>query len=127
MPIRQDPQTKHWYYRFHKGRRFYKGGFRTAEQARQAEIRHLNLILEGGANLDRPAKDLTVTEAGQLFFENHSLKHKRSWKNDRARIRVVSQFFGNKPMKEVTPEDVERCLDYVQKKYKLMDTTRNHD
>jgi hypothetical protein len=94
MPIRQDSRTKRWYYRFYRGRSYFNGGFRTHEQAKEAERRRLNQVVDGRTNLERPAKDLTLAEAGQMFFENHARKNKRSWKSDRARIASLSEYFG---------------------------------
>src|SRR5439155_2855220 len=81
---------------------------------------------EHGANPERPAQDLTLAEDGRLFFENHSKRNKRSWKNDRARVKIVARFFGKKLMKDVTPEELESFLNAVQRKYGIKDTTRNH-
>ena len=126
MPIRQDSRTKRWYYRFYRGRSYFKGGFRTHEQAREAERTGLNRVIDGGENLERPTKDLTLAEAGQVFFENHAKKNKRSWKNDRARITALSGYFGQKRMNRVTPEELDAFLDAVQRKRGLSDHTRNH-
>ncbi len=126
MPIRQDSRTKRWYYRFYRGRSYFRGGFRTYEQAREAERKRLNQVIDGGENLERPTKDLSLAEAGQVFFENHAKKNKRSWKNDRARIAALSRYFGQKRMNQVTPEELDAFLDAVQRKRGLSDHTRNH-
>jgi len=86
----------------------------------------LNRVVDGGENLERPTKDLTLAEAGQMFFENHAKKNKRSWKNDRARIAALSRYFGQKRMNQVTPEELDAFLDAVQQKRGLSDHTRNH-
>jgi hypothetical protein len=93
MPIRQDSRTKRWY-RFYRGRSYFNGGFRTHEQAKEAERRRLNQVVDGRTNLQCSAKDLALAEAGQMFFENHARKNKRSWKSDRARIASLSEYFG---------------------------------
>ena len=126
MPIRQDSRTKKWYYRFWRGRSYFKGGFRTFDQAKQAEVKRLNQVIELGTRPERPTQDLTLAEAGRLFFENHSKRNKRSWKNDRARVGTVARFFGKELMKDVTPEELESFLNAVQRKYGIKDTTRNH-
>lgn len=126
MPIRQDSRTKRWYYRFYRGRSYFKGGFRTHEQAREAERQRLNNVVDGGEHLQRFAKDLTLAEAGQMFFENHARKNKRSWKNDRARIAALSRYFAQKRMNQVTPEELEAFLDAVQRQGGVSDHTRNH-
>src|ERR1700726_3028040 len=114
MPIRQDSRTERWYYRFYRGRSYFKGGFRTAEQAREAERTRMNRVVDGGENLERPTKDLTLSEAGQMFFDNYARKNKRSWRNDRARIGVLSRYFGRMRMRQVTPETLDAFLDAAQ-------------
>lgn len=126
MSIRRDARTKKWYYRFHRGRSYFKGGFRTYAQAEEAQRVRLDQVIEGGANAQRLTKDLTLAEAGQLFFENHSKRNKRSWKNDRARIAILGKFFGRKLMRDVSPEELEQFLSAVQKRYGIKDSTRNH-
>lgn len=127
MSIRQHPQKKWWFYRFwRQGCSYYGGKFRTYDQAKQAEVKRLDKVIEQGTHPERPTQDLTLAEAGRLFFENHSKRNKRSWKNDRARVDVVARSFGRKLMKDVTPEDLASFLDAVQKKYGIKDTTRNH-
>ena len=68
MPIRQDSRTKRWYYRFYRGRSYFKGGFRTYEQAQEAERVRLNHVIEGGANAQSPTKDLTLAEAWSVVL-----------------------------------------------------------
>jgi hypothetical protein len=126
MSIRQDPRTKRWYYRFWRGQSYFKGGFRTYDQAKEAEVKRLNRVIEHGTHPEHPTKDLSLAEAGSLFFEKHSKTNKRSWKNDRARVDVIARFFGKKLMKDVTPEELEAFLNAVQKNYGIKDTTRNH-
>jgi hypothetical protein len=104
MSIRQDSRTGKWYYRFWRGRSHFKGGFRTFDQAKQAEIRKLNQTIENGAYALTTSREITLAEAGKLFFENHSQKNKRSWKNDRARVASIGRFFKKTLMKDVTPE-----------------------
>jgi integrase len=126
MPIRQDSRTRKWYYRFYRGRSYFRGGFRTHAQAKEAERIRLDEVIEGGASVNRFTKDLGLAEAGRLFFENHAKRSKRSWKNDRARIGILSRYFGNTLMREITPEKLEAFLDAVQTKHQLSDHTRNH-
>lgn len=126
MPIRQDSRTKRWYYRFHRGRSYFKGGFRTHDQAKEAEVRHLNQVIERGVDAERPIQNLTLAEGSSVFFDNHSRKNKRSWKNDRARVALMGRFFKKTLMQDVTPEALEEFLDGLQKQYGLKDSTRNH-
>src|SRR5258708_16945047 len=126
MTIRQDSRTKSWYYWFFRGGSYFKGGFRTYDQAKEAEVKHLDRVIERGTHPERPLQDLTLAEAGNLFFEKHSKINKRSWKNDRARVAYIARFFGKKLMKDVSPEELELFLNATQKKHGIKDTTRNH-
>lgn len=126
MPVRQDPRTRKWYYRFYRGRSYFKGGFRTREAAKHAEAEQLNQSLQHGGYFAANAFRLTVAEGGKLFFERHSQKHKRSWKNDRARIWALVKYFQNKRMSQVTPEDLEAFLEHEQSTHHLSHNTRNH-
>ena len=126
MSIRQDSRTKKWYYRFWRGRSYFRGGFRTYDQAKKAEVGRLNRVIENGVYASEPARELTLAEAAKLFFENHSQKNKRSWKNDRARVAAIGNFFKKTPMKDVTPEGLEEFLDRLQERCSIKDSTRNH-
>jgi integrase len=126
MSIRQDSRNKKWYYRFWRGQSYFKGGFRTYDQAKQAEIKRMNQVIDQGTHPERPTNDLTLAEAGRLFFDKHSKRNKRSWKNDRARVEVIARHYGKKLMKDVTPENLESFLNAVQKTHGIKDTTRNH-
>src|ERR1700693_800680 len=116
MSIRQDSRTKRWYYRFYRGRSYFKGGVRTYDQGKDAEVKHFDRVIERGTHPERPLQDLALAEAGNLFFEKHSKINKRSWKNDRARVAHIARFFGKKLMREVTPEELEQFLNATQKK-----------
>jgi len=126
MPVRQDPRTKKWYFRFYRGRSHFKGGFRTHEAAKHAEVEQLNRSLQYGGYFDANAHRLTLAEGARLFFDRHSKKYKRSWKNDRARIWALTQYFPAKRMNLVTPEDLEAFLEHVQGTKALGHHTRNH-
>ena len=67
MPIRQDSRTKRWYYRFYRSRSYFKGGFRTYEQAREAERKRLNHVIDGGEHLERPTRDRLYLPLGASF------------------------------------------------------------
>ena len=126
MPIRQDPRTKRWYYRFYRGRSYFKGGFRSHGQAREAERTRLNCVIEGGENLERSVKTLTLAEAGQMFFENHAKKTNGAGRMTGPRIAALSRYFGRKRMNQVMPEELDAFLDAVQRDRGLSDHTRNH-
>ncbi len=132
MPIRQDSRSGKWYYRLqYRKARFFEGGFEKADQARRAEAKKLNGLAEGRITPEKPA-ELTFAEGARWFFENHAKPNKRSWKNDRARLEMAIRFFGNKLLKDVTPEDVDAFLIWAKKRGRgvggkgLSDNTRNH-
>src|SRR5258708_15253566 len=95
-------------------------------------MRRQDQAIDGRIHPDRKAQSLTFAEGGQLFFENHSKPNKRSWKNDRARVNLMTPFFGSKPMKDITPESVEAFLKALPQLKKgrwhlpITDHTRNH-
>jgi len=126
MPVRKDPRTGSWYYRLYRGKSYFEGGFRSRKDAESAEAKKLTQVDSGGVNQTRSIQDQTLAEAGNLFFENHSKRNKRSWRNDRARIAVIGDFFKQRRMSAVTPEEIESFLNTVQDKYGIKDTTRNH-
>src|SRR5687768_10377681 len=126
MSIRQDPRNGRWYYRFFRGKSHFKGGFSTKQHARDAEIAAKAKANEGGAYLERPAKDLTLGEAGKLFFERHSLKQKRSWRDDQYRLKYLTDVLGKRPLKQITPEHLEQFLDGLQAKRQFGDLSRNN-
>lgn len=126
MSIRQDLRTGKWYYRFWRGRSYFKGGFRTAEQAKLAEVQKLNQAIECGGVFSNSIREMGLADAGKLFFERHSQRSKRSWKNDRARIAAIGGYFKKTLMKDVTPEALEEFLDRQQKQRGIKDSTRNH-
>jgi integrase len=126
MSISRTPSGK-YYFRFQKHHQsFCEGGFRTWEQARQAEVKALNRAIQDEINPAAKTNDMTFAEAGKLFFENHAKKYKRSWKNDRARIGMIAKFFGEKPLKKISSQDVEELLNWLQRKRGISDHTRNH-
>jgi integrase len=126
MPIRQDPRNGSWYYRFHRGRSYFKGGFETKQLARDAEISARASAREGRSFMERPAKDLTFGEACGLFFERHSLKQKRSWRDDQFRIKALTEVLGKRSLKRIAPEHLEQFLDELQARNGFGDLSRNN-
>lgn len=133
MTIRLDARTGKWYYRFQQQRQDYSAfGFRTKGEAKHAELLKLQELTSWPTSPQRLTHKLTFAEAGQWFFENHAKPHKRSWKNDRARIAVMTRFFGRRLLRAITPETVEAFLNELPRVVQartgqsLSDHTRNH-
>ena len=127
MPIRQDPSTKKWFYRFTRNQKsYFRGSFRTADQAKEAERLALDLAIRGELHPELLAGDLSFVEAGTLFIENYSKRHKKTWDIDVGRVAVLTQFFQEKLINRIVVEDVEAFLDWVKKRRQLKDHTLNH-
>jgi integrase len=92
-----------WEYRFlYKGRE-YRKRFSSRQLAERAEARKRS-ELAGGVNVE---ERMTFADAAHLFFEKHSKPNKRSWVDDRGRIRVLNEFLGEKRLADITPEDIQ--------------------
>lgn len=115
MTIRFNPDAGTWYFRFSRGgRSCYKGGFRTKRQAEEAQIKTLDKAIREEFYPEPAGRDMTFSQAGSWFFENHSFKRKRSWKNDRARIGIMVRFFGDKRLSEIVPSDVASLREHLK-------------
>src|SRR2546427_1032969 len=107
MPIRLDPRTKQWFFRFtRKKKSHFGGGYRLVTEAKEAERIARNKAVEMELYPEVAVRDLTFREAGNEFLEN-SKKHKRSWKNDVWHVSVLIGFFRDAPIRAVTAHDVE--------------------
>jgi len=129
MPIRQDSRTGSWFYRFQKnGTRYFEGGYRTKEQAREAEVKHWDKVFENAIHPQTRGQDMTFTQAGEWWLKEYALKEKRSWKNDRARVGLMTGYFGNVLLKDIQPEDIERFLEKLPelRGERIGDNTKNH-
>src|SRR3989338_847317 len=94
MSIGFDPEAKTWYYRFARDKhRYFKGGFPDKQRAEDAEVKHRNQVIDRVYFPQRVGQAMTFEEGSRWFFENHSQKRKRSWVNDRSRIRILNQIF----------------------------------
>jgi len=71
-----------------------------------AESRFLDIEKEHRIPFDKMATD---------YLDTYSKPHKRSSWRDEISIRHLSHHFGNKPLQEITPHDVEK---YQQKRVK---------
>jgi integrase len=115
MTVKQLP-NRTYYYRFHIGKvQYRKQGFRTRDEAEKAEaLKKADAIRRESCNEDFN-NDLRLADAADMFFEEYSVPQKKTWKSDRAHIRVMKRFFGEKKIRDITPRQVEAFRSYVKK------------
>jgi integrase len=129
MPLRQDVRTGKWFYRFKRnGRDYCEFGFRTWEQARDAEVKALNNAINTKLNPEEVGREMTFKEAVKWWLETYAEPKKASRVNDRSRFGLMAEYWGDAPLKAITTQDVE---DFLAKLHKLRgepisDHTRNH-
>src|SRR5258708_16388920 len=103
-----------WYYRFEYVKRgFRKEGFRTKREAEEAEIAKKAEVRRTETYSPGYDDRLKLKELADLFYKEYVLPYKRSWKGDRAMIRIIKDFFGDKRIRDVTPRDVDAFRRYV--------------
>lgn len=125
MTVKQTPEGK-WYFRFqYKGLDCCEGGFRTKEQARDAEIRATDRAINHEIHPDRVGDGMTYGEAAELFFEKNG-RHKRSGRTERYMNRLLAGQFGRRHLREIMPEHVESAANVLQRRRGFNDHTWNH-
>lgn len=96
-----------WYYRFQYAKRGYLRSFRTRKEAEEAEVAKKAAVLAGhGSNDDQLRLKILV----DMFYKEYVLPYKRSWKGDRAQVKVIKAYFGDKRVRDITSRDVEAFL-----------------
>ena len=127
MPIRQDPKTKRWYYRFsRRGKDGFQGGFRTADQAREAERVAYDVRVNREIHPELFCEDLTFQDGSKLFFENHCKRHNKAWEISQKRLEVLSSYLANRSVREITSEELEGVLEELKQERAIKDHTWNH-
>jgi len=117
MPVRFNKKTHTWFFRFSKDKSsHFNGGFRTQEQAKKAERNKQDEVEYKKQHPEREGDDLSFSDGAKWFFEKHSVIKKRSWKTDRGRLKVMVEFFGEKKLKDVTPDDVSMLREHLKKR-----------
>ncbi|MFA5038418.1 MAG: site-specific integrase [Candidatus Omnitrophota bacterium] len=66
----------------------------------------------------------TLAELIEIYLRLHSKAAKRSWKSDERRSRILLKFFGNRPLREITPFLV---TEFKEKRTKEIVTVREID
>ncbi|OGS21907.1 MAG: hypothetical protein A3J83_03260 [Elusimicrobia bacterium RIFOXYA2_FULL_40_6] len=101
-----------WSYRFEFKGKPYRRRFRSRKEAERAEIQKKS-DLNRGLNCD---DRITFKEAVQLFFEKHSKPSKASWKDDKAKMNFLSDYFGNQKLTDISPLHIQEMRTYLQNK-----------
>ena len=110
MSVKQLPDGK-WFYRFQYAKRsHWKGDFRTCKDAEQAEVVKRAELQKSEAYGSGYCDQLKLNELADMFYKEYVLPYKRSWKGDRAQIRVIKDYFGDKRIRDITSRDVEAFL-----------------
>lgn len=110
MSVKQLPNGK-WYYRFEFGKRGHlKGGFQIRKQAEQAEIVKKAELQRMKAYGFGYSDGIKLSELVDMFYKEYVLPYKRSWKGDRAQVRVIKKYFGDKKVRDIMPRDIEAFL-----------------
>lgn len=126
MPTRFNKKSHTWFFRFNRSKKsYFQGGFRTKKQAEEAEINQINNAIEKEIHPELAGQQMKFLDGTQWFFDNHSAIRKRTWKNDRGRIKVMAEFFGNKRLSEISAFDVSLLREHLKKKG-LAANTANH-
>lgn len=103
-----------WFFRFQSGKRAHRQqGFRTRVEAEKAETMKKAEAIRRAATSSEVNDHLTLAEAADTFFEEYSRPFKRTWMSDRAHIRTIKTFFGNKKIRDIRPRDVEAFRAFV--------------
>lgn len=118
MSVKQLPNGV-WFYRFQVGKgTFRKQGFKTRADAEKAMTIKKADALKHGASYDEMNNSITLAKACDRFFEEYSRPHKRTWMSDRAHIRTMKAFFGDKKIRDIRPRDVEAFRQFVHRTIK---------
>jgi len=65
-------------------------------------------IAEGKFLDKRQQEEIIFSDFAEAYFKLHSRQHKRSYKSDKANIKQLNHFFGNKYLHDITPMLVEK-------------------
>lgn len=118
MSVKQLPSGE-WVYRFNFNKRGYrKQGFRTRTEAETAETLKKSEVIRSQSMGRSGNDDLKLCEAADLFFEEYVVPCKRTCSGDRAYIKGIKTFFGERRIKDITPRDVDAFRLYVGKNVK---------
>ena len=113
MSVKQLPNGE-WFYRFNLKKQAYRiQGFRTRVEAESAETIKKSGILRRPTTSQGYDDNLKLCDAANVFFEEYARPFKRNWKGDRAYIKIIKEFFGQRRIRDLTPRDVDAFRAYV--------------
>lgn len=132
MTIKCREGSDNWYYRFSfKCEDYCEGGFPTKGQALEAERLKRNRLIEKQLHptdhTQQSTDTMTFRIAGEWWLKEHA-PTKRSKKVDFSRMPIAIQFFGDKLLSKITPEEVDTFLRKLSELCgeRIGDHTRNH-
>ena len=110
MPVRQNKKVGTWYYRFRRDfTDYFKGGYRTRQQAVEAEVAQMNAVIKEETHPSPPkpaGSELTLKDGLQWFFDEHGRK-KSDWMGDRAKMNFWQTYLPTQLLNQVQPEDIK--------------------
>ncbi len=115
MSVRQLPSGE-WCYRFQVGKQTkWKQGYKTRGNAAKAETHKKSEMLKRMATGQLGNDNLKLSDACDEFFDEYARPFKRTWKGDRAYIKGIKRYFGNRRIRDIGPKDVEGFRRFVEK------------
>lgn len=114
-------QTKNgiFYYRFQIGKRpVRKQGFKTRSEAERAEAVIKAELLKRSSYGEDLNNKIRLSDACDVYYEEFARPFKQTWRTDRAQIRAIKSFFGNKRIRDISPRDVERFRLWIPRNVK---------
>jgi len=124
MSIRLTPEGK-YYYRFqYKHRNFCEGGYRTKQQALDAETVTKDRAIRGVIVPEQIAAPMAFAEIGRLYVEKSPSK--KTLRHDDQRLMIMAPYFKQTPLKDITAQQVMEVLNKAQAARKFSDHTWNH-
>lgn len=80
----------------------------NVEEAALALKEETQKVFDEKYGITRKKEKITFREFSKSFLEDYSMNVKKSWKADKSRIIPLNQFFKDKPLKDITPLDIEK-------------------
>lgn len=115
MSIKQLPNGE-WAYRFNFQKRCYRRqGFRIRLDAEKAETLKKSEVIRRHKSGQDGNDDLRLADAADVFFDEYSQPHKRTWKMDRTHIAAIKAYFDCRRIRDISPRDVEAFRRWVHK------------
>ncbi|MCK4931346.1 MAG: site-specific integrase [Candidatus Aminicenantes bacterium] len=80
------------------------------EEAHEALIQATVLNAVTTPNDAVQKKHIDFKSWSEIYFRDHAMAVKRSWKSDRSRIKAMVEHFGNTELREITPMMIQRLI-----------------